>query len=79
VLDSRGVLDRPDLLISFDEINKLMGLPRLREHEDRYLSWPITSANKAWATPQPPNSAAWQNHPRHRNVPSIGGARRDRL
>lgn len=37
-LDSGAVIDRPDLLVSFDEINDLMGLPKLRELEARYLS-----------------------------------------
>jgi 2-methylisocitrate lyase-like PEP mutase family enzyme len=32
------VVERPDLLVSFDEINTLMGLPQLREIEGRYLS-----------------------------------------
>ncbi|HYM72198.1 MAG TPA: oxaloacetate decarboxylase, partial [Stellaceae bacterium] len=32
------IIDRPDLLVSFDEINNLMGLPHLRALEDRHLS-----------------------------------------
>jgi hypothetical protein len=32
------VVERPDLLVSFDEINTLMGLPKLRELESRHLS-----------------------------------------
>jgi hypothetical protein len=37
-LDAGEVIDRPDLLVSFDEINNLMGLPQLRELEGRHLS-----------------------------------------
>jgi 2-methylisocitrate lyase-like PEP mutase family enzyme len=37
-LEEGRVVDRPDLLVSFDEINTLMGLPQLRELEGRYLS-----------------------------------------
>jgi 2-methylisocitrate lyase-like PEP mutase family enzyme len=29
------VIDRPDLLVSFDELNMLMGLPRIQEMQDR--------------------------------------------
>lgn len=32
------IIDRPDLLVSFDEINTLMGLSQLRELENRHLS-----------------------------------------
>ncbi|MBV9784663.1 MAG: isocitrate lyase/PEP mutase family protein [Acidisphaera sp.] len=31
------VIDRPDLLVSFDELNTLMGLPKIREMEQRFL------------------------------------------
>ena len=37
-LREERVIDRPDLLVSFDEINTLMGLPGLRELEARHLS-----------------------------------------
>lgn len=30
------VIDRPDLLVSFDELNTLMGLPRIKEMEARF-------------------------------------------
>lgn len=30
------VIDRPDLLVSFDELNTLMGLPQVREIEQRF-------------------------------------------
>ncbi len=36
-LDEGRVIDRPDLLVSFDELNDLMGLAQLRELEDRHL------------------------------------------
>ena len=36
-LDQGRVIDRADLLVSFDELNDLMGLPQLRELEDRHL------------------------------------------
>jgi 2-methylisocitrate lyase-like PEP mutase family enzyme len=32
------VVEHPDLLISFDEICDLMGLPEIRELEERYLT-----------------------------------------
>jgi len=32
------VIDRPDLLVSFDELNTLIGLPRIREIEQRFTS-----------------------------------------
>jgi hypothetical protein len=32
------VVDRPDLLVSFDEINDLMGLPVLEELEQRFTA-----------------------------------------
>lgn len=37
-LERGEVIDRPDLLVSFDEINTLMGLPQLRALEERHLS-----------------------------------------
>lgn len=37
-LASGGVVDRPDLLASFDDIQNLMGLPQLRELEARHLT-----------------------------------------
>ena len=36
-LETGIVIDRPDLLVSFDEINSLMGLPQLRQLEERHL------------------------------------------
>ena len=36
-LDEGRVIDRPDLLVSFDEPNDLMGLALLRKLEDRHL------------------------------------------
>lgn len=35
-LAEERVIDRPDLLVSFDELNELMGLPRIKELERRY-------------------------------------------
>ena len=32
------VIDRPDLLVSFDELNNLMGLPRIKEIEQRFTA-----------------------------------------
>jgi len=37
-LESGAVIDRPDLLVTFDDINNLMGLPQLHELKGRYLS-----------------------------------------
>lgn len=36
-LDAGHVIDRPDLLVSFDELNALMGLTRIREIEARVV------------------------------------------
>jgi hypothetical protein len=36
-LETGTAIDRPDLLMSFGEINSIMGLPFLRELEDRHL------------------------------------------
>ncbi|HEV2188545.1 MAG TPA: hypothetical protein VGR70_15150 [Stellaceae bacterium] len=36
-LGEERVIDRPDLLVSFDEINDPMGLPELGKLEDRHL------------------------------------------
>ncbi len=36
-LDEGRVIDLPDLLVSFHELNDLMGLAQLRELEDRHL------------------------------------------
>ncbi|HEX4367073.1 MAG TPA: isocitrate lyase/PEP mutase family protein [Rhodopila sp.] len=36
-LAEERVIDRPDLLVSFDELNTLMGLPRLKELEARFV------------------------------------------
>lgn len=37
-LDTGAVVDRPDLLVSFEELSDLMGLTEYREMEKRYLS-----------------------------------------
>jgi len=36
--DEGRVIERPDLAVSFQELNDLMGLPRIREMEQRYLT-----------------------------------------
>ena len=36
-LDEGRVIDRPDLLVSFGELNTLMGLPRIKELETRFV------------------------------------------
>ena len=36
--ESGEVVDRPDLLVNFDELNGMMGLPRIKEMEQRYLT-----------------------------------------
>jgi 2-methylisocitrate lyase-like PEP mutase family enzyme len=36
-IDEGRVIDRPDLLVPFDELNTLMGLPRIKELEDRFV------------------------------------------
>jgi 2-methylisocitrate lyase-like PEP mutase family enzyme len=33
----RKVVDRPDLLVSFDELNNLMGLPKIKDLETRFV------------------------------------------
>jgi hypothetical protein len=35
-LTEERVIDRPDLLVSFGELNTLMGLPRIKELEARF-------------------------------------------
>ena len=35
---SNKVVDRPDLLVSFDELNELMGFDALDELEERFAS-----------------------------------------
>ena len=35
-LDSNEVPDRPDLAVSFEKLNVLLGLPRISELESRY-------------------------------------------
>lgn len=37
-LESGEVADRPDLTASFEDLNGLMGLPQIRDLEDRYLT-----------------------------------------
>lgn len=37
-IDSGEVVDRPDLLVSFDELNALLGMPELQRLEQRYLT-----------------------------------------
>jgi 2-methylisocitrate lyase-like PEP mutase family enzyme len=39
-LAEERVIDRPDLLVSFDELNTLMGLPRIKELEARFVRAP---------------------------------------
>ncbi|WP_158932442.1 oxaloacetate decarboxylase [Acidisphaera sp. S103] len=39
-LAEERVIDRPDLLVSFDELNNLMGLPRIKELEARFVRKP---------------------------------------
>jgi 2-methylisocitrate lyase-like PEP mutase family enzyme len=38
VIDNNRVVDRPDLLASFDELNELMGFDTLQELEDRFAA-----------------------------------------
>jgi hypothetical protein len=37
-LDSGKVVDRPELLVAFDQLNDLMGFPKIKELERRYLT-----------------------------------------
>jgi 2-methylisocitrate lyase-like PEP mutase family enzyme len=46
-LQEERVIDRPDLLVSFGEINTLMGLPKIKELEARF----VTPAKSAAAHP----------------------------
>jgi 2-methylisocitrate lyase-like PEP mutase family enzyme len=39
-LAEERVIDRPDLLVPFDELNNLMGLPRIKELEARFVRKP---------------------------------------
>ncbi len=39
-LDQGVVIDRPDLLVSFDELNDLMGLPQIKALEKRFVGLP---------------------------------------
>jgi 2-methylisocitrate lyase-like PEP mutase family enzyme len=36
-LDEGRVIDRPDLLVSFGELNTLMGLPQIEELKNRFI------------------------------------------
>ncbi|HVZ10721.1 isocitrate lyase/PEP mutase family protein [Rhodopila sp.] len=36
-IDENRVIDRPDLLVPFDELNTLMGLPRIKELERKFV------------------------------------------
>ena len=36
-LDEGIVIDRPDLLVSFSELNNLMGLPDIKALQDRFV------------------------------------------
>ena len=37
-IEEGRVIDRPDLLVPFDELNDLMGLPKLKELEQRFVA-----------------------------------------
>jgi 2-methylisocitrate lyase-like PEP mutase family enzyme len=37
-LEEGRVIDRPDLLVSFDELNELMGLPKIEEIQNRFVN-----------------------------------------
>ena len=37
-MEEGRVIERPDLAVSFQELNDLMGLPKIREMEQRYLT-----------------------------------------
>ena len=47
-LDEGRVIDRPDLLVHFDELNDLMGMRKIKELEQRFVtSVPAAKAGKA--------------------------------
>lgn len=37
-LDSGQVVDRPDALVSFEELNRIMGMPQVQDLEERFLT-----------------------------------------
>ncbi len=54
-VENDETVDRPDLTVSFDELNELMGLGRLKELEERFVT-PAASPGQA-AAPGGPSQA----------------------